>query len=261
LPPRKIAFVTAATDHGTLIVNRFDCHRVGNAAYGVGFEVLEQSAREPAELNIIFQLLDLRRHYAGDGVVAVDCGANIGIHTIEMARHMTNWGEVLAIEAQERVYYALAGNIAVNNCFNARALCAAVGRELGMIKIPSVDYRAPASFGSLELRKRAQTEFIGQPIDYDGKNMVDVRLVTIDSLKLARIDLLKIDVEGMEGEVLEGAANAIGAHKPVLWVEWIKCDKSNLRSRLEQLGYSVNEQGMNLIAVHRTDKCLGHIQP
>ena len=67
---------------------------------------------------------------------------------------MTGWGQVLAFEAQERIYYALAGNIAINNCFNARALHAAVTSEAGRMKIPAPDYLAPASFGSLELRKR-----------------------------------------------------------------------------------------------------------
>ena len=70
--------------------------------------------------------LHRRRQYFGDGVVLVDCGANIGVHTVECAVEMTGWGSVLAIAAQERLYYALAGNIALNNCFNARALDAPV---------------------------------------------------------------------------------------------------------------------------------------
>ena len=152
-PPRKIAFVTAATDHGTLIVNRFDYHIVApNRAYGVGFQLLESGAHDPSEVKMILELLDLRRHYYGNGVVAVDCGANVGVHTIEWAKHMTGWGRVLAIEAQERIYYALAGNIAINNCFNARAIHAAVTSRPGTMKIPTPDYLTPASFGSLELK-------------------------------------------------------------------------------------------------------------
>jgi hypothetical protein len=49
----------------------------------------------------------LRRQYFKDGVVVIDCGANIGAHTIEWGKRMTGWGSVLAIEAQERIYYAL----------------------------------------------------------------------------------------------------------------------------------------------------------
>ncbi|MGA8320591.1 MAG: hypothetical protein WB774_07170 [Xanthobacteraceae bacterium] len=42
----------------------------------------------------------------------------------------------MAFEAQERIYYALAGNIAINNCFNARAINAAVSNRSGS-KFPS----------------------------------------------------------------------------------------------------------------------------
>jgi FkbM family methyltransferase len=258
--PRKVAFVTAATDHGTFIVNRFDGNRTAGGGYGVGLELLENGFREPAEIALTLGLLDLRRKYFGDGVVAVDCGANIGIHTVEWSRHMTAWGSVLAIEAQERVYYALAGNIAMNNCFNARAIYAAVGKQTGVIKIPSLDHRSSASFGSLELRKRERTEAIGQTVDYSEQNMTDVQSVSIDSLNLARVDLLKIDVEGMEIETLEGATKCISNHHPVLFVEWIKSDKNKLRSWLADAGYAVNESGMNFLAVHHSDKCLGHVK-
>ena len=47
-------------------------------------------------------------------------GANIGVHTVEWARHMYGWGNVIAIEAQERLYYSLCGNISLNNCLNVR---------------------------------------------------------------------------------------------------------------------------------------------
>ena len=46
-PPRKIAFILASTDHGTLIVNRFDYRMVNQTAgYGVGFFLLENSVYE-----------------------------------------------------------------------------------------------------------------------------------------------------------------------------------------------------------------------
>src|SRR5215472_6781204 len=108
-PPRKIAFAISATDHGTLIVNRFDQHILeGGRGYGVGFQLLDTAAYDSPEVDLLLKLLDLRRQHYGDGAVAVDCGANIGVHTIEWAKHTTGWGAVLAFEAQERVYYALA---------------------------------------------------------------------------------------------------------------------------------------------------------
>ena len=93
----------------------------GQRGYGVGHQILETAAFDPMEVKMVLDLLAMRRRHYGDGVLAIDCGANIGVHTIEWANRMHGWGRVIAIEAQERLFYALAGNIAINNCFNARA--------------------------------------------------------------------------------------------------------------------------------------------
>lgn len=260
-PPRKVAFVTAATDHGKLIVNRFDQHLVEpNRGYGVGFQLLDKASYDPGEVNLLLSLLDLRRRHYGDGVVAIDCGANIGVHTIESAKHMTGWGFVLAFEAQERIYYALAGNIAINNCFNARAIHAAVTKQSGMMKMPSPNYLVAASFGSLELRKRDNTEFIGQSIDYSESKMVDVQAINLDSIVFSRLDLIKMDVEGMELDALAGGAKCIADLHPILLVEMVKTDREKLRVWLENLGYAVFPSGMNFLAIHKDDKCLAHIK-
>ena len=115
------------------------------------------------------------------------------------------------------------------------------------MKIPSPDYLQPGSFGSLELRKRNTTEFIGQPVDYSPAIIVEVPTASIDLLAVPRIDMMKIDVEGMELEVLEGAAQSIERHKPVLMVEWVKSDKTKLASWLIDRAYLVFESGMNFL--------------
>jgi len=205
-------------------------------------------------------VLNLRRQYFKDGVFAIDCGANIGIHTIEWAKCMTGWGYVLAIEAQERIYYALAGNIAINNCFNAVALNAAVTDKPGVLMMPQPDYLAPASFGSLELRKSNNTEFIGQPIDYSEGNLRPVQGISIDSLNLSRIDFIKIDIEGMEMEALAGAARSIANNKPVLLIETIKADATTLCEWLMAREYKVFHVGINALAVHASDPVLRHVK-
>jgi hypothetical protein len=86
-PPRKLAFVIAATDHGTMIVSRFDEHRLAdNLGFGVGFQLLDTASYDPSDVALLLTVLDLRRRYHGDGVVAVDCGANIGVRTMEWAK-------------------------------------------------------------------------------------------------------------------------------------------------------------------------------
>ena len=160
---------------------------------------------------------------------------------------------------QERIYYALAGNIAINNCFNAVAVHGAVSSESGILQIPNPNHSVSSSFGSLELRQRNGNEFIGQPIDY--QNTVNVRKLTLDEFSLPRVDLIKLDIEGMELEAIEGASRTIAASRPIMLVEKAKIDAAQLRRALEARGYEVIEAGINVLAVHTSDGTLAEIRP
>ncbi len=258
---RPAPFTILATGHGTMIVNRNDYHMVGpDQGVGVGMQLFSTSLFDAAEVDSVLDLLELRRQHYGDGVLALDCGANIGVHTIEWARLMTGWGNVVAFEPQQRIYYALAGNIAINNCFNAVAVHAAVGLKSGVIEVPLPDYTRPASFGSIELRKRANPEFIGQAIDYDNGPRLAVNLNAIDDLGLQRLDFIKLDVEGMELEALQGGQRAITASKPIMLVEHIKAEPGTLQPFLKSLGYRCFMTELNTLAIHQDDPCLAAMQ-
>jgi FkbM family methyltransferase len=258
---RPISFVVVSANHGTMIVSRMDYRLVeqNQRGYGVGFQILNTSSHDQPEVDLALTLLSHRRKHFGDGVVAVDCGANIGVHTIEWAHHMHGWGRVLAFEPQERIYYALAGNIAINNCFNATATLAALGSTNQWIRIPQPNYLRPASFGSLEIKPQARPEFIGQKIDYSTEGTVVVEQRSLDSMSLERVDLVKIDVEGMEIEVLQGAEATLVRCKPQLLVEVIKSDSQRIQSQLVTLGYRVFPAGINVLGIHESDPTLGYI--
>ncbi len=257
---RPLSFILAASDQGTLIVNLNDRHAVDSThAHGVGHQILTNAGYEQSEIDTVLTMLGWLREHRGDGVVALDCGANIGVHTISFARHMTQWGRVIAFEAQERIYYALAGNICLNNLFNARAVYAAVGDRDGTLMIPAPDYNRPGSFGSLELMQSERTENIGQPIDYRPEAMQPVPLVCLDGLGLPRVDFMKIDVEGMEIAVLDGASDILTRFRPYLLIEHIKTDRKALATRLEALGYRVWVMGMNTLALPADDPCTDKI--
>lgn len=243
-----------------MIVNVNDRCTAENGEFGVGSQLLRFSRFDGDQVNALNGLVALRRHYFGSGVMALDCGANIGVFTLELAKQMTGWGRVIAIEAQEFIFYALSGNIAINNCFNARAILAAVGASEGSMKIPVLDYTTNASFGSLELRPSAG-ESIGQRVDYSDGAMVDVRLMTIDSLGLQRLDLVKIDVEGMEIDALNGAADAITRLKPICYVELLKSDSTRIHAFFSERGYRAFPVGADCLYVHGSDPCLKHIEP
>ena len=208
-------------------------------------QILTNSSYDQREINLALRLIQKRRKYFKDGVVTLDCGANIGVHTIEWAKNMTGWGEVFSFEAQEQIYYALAGNVAINNCFNVTARNVALGSEIGKIEVPQPNYHQAGSFGSLEIIQKKSNEFIGQNIDYNNTKLID--MVTIDSLNLKRIDLIKVDVEGMEEEALNGS------------IKSIKSDIKFLKKFLEKRDYEIFVLGMNILAINKKDETLNDI--
>jgi FkbM family methyltransferase len=248
------SFVLLDTDHGSMIVNRFDYNRsFDDRYYGVGAQLMETGHYDMREVEMLKAILDCRRDHYKDGVVAIDGGANIGVHTVEFAKHMIGWGAVLSFEAQERIFYCLAGNIALQNCGNARAIWGALdAQDGGELAVPVPDYSAPGSFGSFELRERLGNENIGQPVDY-GKPTSWVPRISIDALQMPRVDLIKLDIEGMELDALAGAVETIKRCRPVLFIETIKIDFERLKLLLADLDYRHYPHGMNVLALHKDD--------
>jgi FkbM family methyltransferase len=251
-----IAFIIAATDAGPMIINRFDVYATEAGYFGVGASLLATGKFDQPDIDGLCGLLHLRRKHHGDGVVALDIGANIGTHTLAFAKLMRGWGEVIAVEAQERVFYALAGNIAINNLFNAWAVCAVASDSIGRVDIPELDHEKPASFGSLELIK-CTDEVIGQ---IPTRRQAAAKL-TIDSIvRNKRVDLIKLDIEGMEIGALDGATETIRRWHPALFIEWVKCGEAPLRSWLAGSGYVIHQMGANMLCLHIADPIQADVQ-
>jgi FkbM family methyltransferase len=162
--------------------------------------------------------IELFGQFLKPGMVAVEVGANIGAHTVFLAQRVGPTGHVLAFEPQRVVYQTLCANLALNSITNVRAWNAAVGAAAGEIVVPSLDYRQERNYGGLGLGGYAHGE--------------RVPLLTLDSLQLPACHLLKIDVEGMEEAVLEGARETVRRLKPILYVENDRRDKAAALIRL-----------------------------
>lgn len=160
------------------------------------------------------------RPYLPEGGCVVDAGANIGAHTMAFAHAVGLSGSVIAIEPQRMLHHMLCGSIALNGLLNIQAKHIALGRERSTVRIPRLDYAAPNNFGGLEIRGHADGELVG--------------VVPLDEWKLPRLDFMKVDVEGMELEVLNGASETIKAHRPVLCIEADRPD--NVEATLALLG-------------------------
>lgn len=151
--------------------------------------------------------------------VVVEVGANIGAHTVVLAKRAA---EVHAFEAQRRVFNVLCGNMALNELDNVTCYRVAGGEVHGVAEIPSLDFSAQENnFGSFSM------ESVGQVVD-----TVPVAPILIPC------HFLKVDVEGWELQILRGAAPMILKHRPIMYVENDRAAKSDELIKLVQvLGY------------------------
>lgn len=235
--------VVIPTAYGQMIVNRFDAG--GEAFPGVGMQLLSTGSFDHQEMVLLHNLAAT----LPEGAVILDLGANIGVNTLVLAAACAErGGTVYAFEPQRLVFQMLCGNVALNSLDNVHCLNKAVGRSPGRIGIPKLDYEKCASFGSLELG-RAQREPIGQHPTAGGPGTEEVEMCAIDGLGLARVDLVKIDVEGMEMDALAGARESLERFRPVLFIEWIKSDAQALRAFLDDLDYTLYQVEHNFLAL------------
>lgn len=189
--------------HGRFIVNENDVY-LARSLIELG-EFAEEQVR-------LFRSIITRN------MVVVDAGANIGAHTVALARMA---GFVHAFEPQRQVYYTLCGNVALNHLHNVRCHHAALGDTDERIKIQMLDDGTPNNLGAFSIGA-------GGPL----LDEVDVKRLDI------RCNFLKIDVEGYELEVLRGAEPMIKECRPVIYVENDRPDTADeLIDTVRALGY------------------------
>ncbi len=170
--------------------------------------------------------IDLFRQVVQPGTIVLEVGANIGTHTLFLARQVGHDGLVIAFEPQRLVFQCLCANMALNSVTNVQCRQQAVGAAPGEIKVPVLDPAQAQNYGALSL----EGGHLGE----------STPVVTIDSLNLGRCALIKIDVEGMERAVLDGAAKTIARCLPLLYVENDRPKKAaELVRAIDGLGYAM----------------------
>jgi FkbM family methyltransferase len=158
------------------------------------------------------------------GRVVLDVGAFIGTHTVYFADKVGSNGRVYAIEPQRHAFQTLCGNVALNGLTNVLCLPCIAGNESGQRPLQMASATIKQNFGAT----RALIAATGEP----------TQVIRIDDLKLPRCDLIKIDVEGMEADVLAGARATIERFKPVIYCENNKTERSGeVISAFHALGY------------------------
>jgi FkbM family methyltransferase len=145
----------------------------------------------------------------GTGAVVVDVGANWGLHTLYLSRLVGPSGRVYSLEPFPPVFSELEWHLGANHCRNVTALRVAASDADGSTRfVPGASaYTGHLDFGN------------GQPSP--GSISVPVRTLDslMDELSPPRLDLIKIDVEGAESRVLDGAERLVSRFRPTLIIE------------------------------------------
>lgn len=146
------------------------------------------------------------------GAVVIEVGANLGSHTVPLARMAGPEGAVFAVEMQPFLAQLLAANVALNGLGNVAVVNAGVAEEEGVLKVPPIRYGAEFNFGGISVDFLRGVEA--------GSRWQTVPLTPLDALVgTDRLDLLKLDVEGFEAAALRGAEGLISRHRPVIYLE------------------------------------------
>lgn len=176
-----------------------------------------------------------------EGDTVFDVGANIGHHSVCLARLVGPSGRVFAFEPQLPIFHALCANAMINARANIYPFRAAVGEKSGSVELPVMDYEKDENFGAMCIENKRQGHSRSVPkLSID--DFADDPLNAVSS-----VDFIKIDVQTFELFVLLGARKILARHKPHLFVEispyWMKqinnYDYRDIYTLLLSFGYLI----------------------
>jgi FkbM family methyltransferase len=157
--------------------------------------------------------------------VCIDIGANVGLWACDLVK---SFDHVIAFEPVQEFIECFKKNVPGSN-YTMYPM--ALGRTESVIEMNIVQGNTGHTH-----------------IDQGSIGKGTIPLKTLDSFNLTNVDMIKIDVEGFEGEILAGALKTIELNKPVLVIEQQKHEYQNDIKEtpaikiLEGWGYCVVEQ-------------------
>lgn len=160
------------------------------------------------------QLLLMEKLVDSDSVF-IDAGANQGEFSVAAARIIKH-GQVIALEPVAEYRDRLLENSRINNFGNIRVITAALGDREGSLPI----FDRPDNFED-GTRNEGLPSLFSSESRRHARELVAVRRLD-DVLKefgIARVDLIKLDIEGAEWMALRGAVDTIAVHRPKLILE------------------------------------------
>jgi FkbM family methyltransferase len=172
------------------------------------------------------------------GMVVLDIGANVGYYTLIAARLMRGEGRVYAFEPEPGNYELLVKNIKANRCTNVTAVPKAVAERNGRVEL----FLDGINFGGPSLSRQNIPGSSGS---------VSIETVALDSYleeaASGKVDVIKMDTQGTEGRILEGAVKTLSVSHPKIIMEFwpfglrnMGTDPLALLARFRGMGFAVH---------------------
>jgi FkbM family methyltransferase len=173
------------------------------------------------------------------GSDVIEVGSNNGHFTIEFAELVGDKGRIFAYEPQRIIFQQLCCNLFLNGIDNVFAYQLAIGNQKGVVKFEYANYLSNnrVNFGDVSV--------------YDDKkssinSYEEVQSDKLDSYDFNEVKVIKIDVQGYESNVINGALKTIEKHRPYIFIEIEEIclnkfgsSEQELIEIIENLGYVV----------------------
>lgn len=167
----------------------------------------------------------------------IDVGANIGFLTLNFATRCRE-GKTYSFEPDSETFLKLKVNVTLNQLKNVRLFRTAIGSRAGEGQLYKLYQSNPGANRILthgpEVAVPSETVEISSLDDLDSQGC------------FGSVEFIKIDVEGFELFVLEGARKLISRCKPVLFIELVDqnlklqgCSSTSLLGYIMRLGYLI----------------------
>ena len=184
----------------------------------------------------------------------IDVGGNNGSFAVDFAHLVGNGGQVHTFEPQRIIYYQLCTNVFLNGLTNVHCHNKAVGNTDGELMIETPNY----------LEKNKPVNFGGAEIVSEGGELI--KSTRLDSHTFKDVVLIKIDVQGYEPFVIEGAINTIQEHRPYLFIEFEdhllqkqESSEAKLQAQIEALDYIVKPFQPGVPYQSYSGKCFDYV--
>ncbi|MEO8562806.1 MAG: FkbM family methyltransferase [bacterium] len=177
-----------------------------------------------------------------DGQTVFDVGGDQGIYTLFFASRVGERGRVVTFEPNPESCQRIVANVELNRFRNVDVRQLGLGAEKS--KLTFVFPAGDPARGSADARIQAQI------LREKDARTIDIEVDSLDSQiaasGLPQPDLVKIDVEGLEMDVLRGMKEVLGTGRPNLFIEVHGADTQSKEDNARQVvsllldaGYSV----------------------